>query len=559
VDLETICLKALEKDPDRRYQTAGQMAEDLRRYVNRFAIAARRAGPLRRMRKWVRRQPWLAAGLASALLAVCVAVWFGYQAYMAEERRRIEHDQHEEQLLAEKRRNVIERALVATVSGDFAAAQEYTRQAELLGASPGWVRTLNGVLAMHRGEFHEAVQELKQAVRLMPDSVAAKAMLASLHIYAGQFGRGEALLNEVESLEPVSWEDLLFKGEALGNRDPVRGLQLLDLALGRRESVLGRLIRAFIRGLRAEQTGDLEDAKLAVEDAAVARALIGDKPVAMSVSIYTHVLAASAYERLGDAKKRKEHLGSAARDVAALKPIRDRGRALDLVDPGLYYEYVGQEDAALEEWRRGAGTGNPMVVNCYLAALWGRGEFGKALEACERVAEQTKGTDAEVSRVYVLAELDRARAHRSYQKLIERTSGKNLTFTPCAVYSTIPRLLGNNKGADTFSQELRRSIRLYPPGRAAWSQAVLDYNCGLLSDDRLFAAAGPSRWDQCAAHFQVAFRHLADGQRKVAREHFRAVLAYGGTLNFFELPWSRAFLARMEKDPTWPRWIPVED
>ena len=32
-DLETICLKALEKDPDRRYQTAGEMASDLREYL----------------------------------------------------------------------------------------------------------------------------------------------------------------------------------------------------------------------------------------------------------------------------------------------------------------------------------------------------------------------------------------------------------------------------------------------------------------------------------------------------------------------------------------------
>src|SRR6516162_7766618 len=46
VDLETVCLKALEKDPDRRYQMAGAMADDLRRYVNRFAITARRAGPI---------------------------------------------------------------------------------------------------------------------------------------------------------------------------------------------------------------------------------------------------------------------------------------------------------------------------------------------------------------------------------------------------------------------------------------------------------------------------------------------------------------------------------
>src|SRR5207245_986965 len=84
-DLETICLKALDKDPDKRYQTAGQMAEDLRRFVNRFAIAAKRAGPIERLRKWVRRHPALAGALLVAVLAVAAAGAFAYRAHTAEQ------------------------------------------------------------------------------------------------------------------------------------------------------------------------------------------------------------------------------------------------------------------------------------------------------------------------------------------------------------------------------------------------------------------------------------------------------------------------------------------
>src|SRR5260370_31298463 len=72
-DLETICLKALDKDPDKRYQTAGQMADDLRRFVNRFAIEAKRTGPIERLRKWVRRHPALAGALLVAAPALATA------------------------------------------------------------------------------------------------------------------------------------------------------------------------------------------------------------------------------------------------------------------------------------------------------------------------------------------------------------------------------------------------------------------------------------------------------------------------------------------------------
>ena len=63
-DLETITLKCLEKDPQRRYATALELADDLRRYLDGEPIRAQPVGPLERGLKWVRRRPLEAGFLA---------------------------------------------------------------------------------------------------------------------------------------------------------------------------------------------------------------------------------------------------------------------------------------------------------------------------------------------------------------------------------------------------------------------------------------------------------------------------------------------------------------
>jgi WD40 repeat protein/serine/threonine protein kinase len=69
-DLETICLKCLEKEPSRRYGSAEAMAEDLERWLRHEPIQARAIGTIGRFGKWTRRNPGTALLLLIASLAV---------------------------------------------------------------------------------------------------------------------------------------------------------------------------------------------------------------------------------------------------------------------------------------------------------------------------------------------------------------------------------------------------------------------------------------------------------------------------------------------------------
>jgi tRNA A-37 threonylcarbamoyl transferase component Bud32 len=80
-DLETICLKAMAKSPQRRYATAREMADDLRRFLAGEPITARPVGRLERGWRWCRRNPALAASLMVA--AVLLLAGTGVSSYFA--------------------------------------------------------------------------------------------------------------------------------------------------------------------------------------------------------------------------------------------------------------------------------------------------------------------------------------------------------------------------------------------------------------------------------------------------------------------------------------------
>ncbi|KAF0244917.1 MAG: protein kinase family [Planctomycetota bacterium] len=79
-DIETICLKALDKSPEKRFQSGEEFAADLDRFIKGDPISARRSGAIEKGARWARKRPALVASVGAALSVALVAgivIWRG--------------------------------------------------------------------------------------------------------------------------------------------------------------------------------------------------------------------------------------------------------------------------------------------------------------------------------------------------------------------------------------------------------------------------------------------------------------------------------------------------
>jgi WD40 repeat protein/tRNA A-37 threonylcarbamoyl transferase component Bud32 len=126
-DLETICLKAMAKDPRRRYPTASDLAEDLRRFLKGIPIQARPVGSAEKLWRWSQRNP-VVAGLTVGLI-LTLALGKGVSIYFA-----ILANSRAREAIAQKERADISTADAvrekARADDEAAAAHEQAAKAE---------------------------------------------------------------------------------------------------------------------------------------------------------------------------------------------------------------------------------------------------------------------------------------------------------------------------------------------------------------------------------------------------------------------------------------------
>jgi eukaryotic-like serine/threonine-protein kinase len=205
-DLETIILKAVAREPARRYATAAAMADDLRRFLEGRQIQARQASAPERLARWLRRNPWLAAFLVALVLGLVGSTWLAVLATQAERAARLaegatrkERDRAEDETQKTKRSEAEVRAVLDFFQNKIMAAARPEGQEGGLGkdvplraavdaaergigksfegqpAVEASIRNTLGETYYYQGDMDRAIRQYAQALALRRQVLGADA------------------------------------------------------------------------------------------------------------------------------------------------------------------------------------------------------------------------------------------------------------------------------------------------------------------------------------------------------------------------------------------------
>lgn len=574
-DLETICLRAMEKEPARRFSSAADMGRDLRRYAEDFPIASRRVGPLGRMARWVRRNRALASALAAAVL-VAVLAPLVLVLFHALANRRIEAAENR---VYEDYREVapIREALgwASRVGGDRDRA-DIVRAATYVRENPRLASEIIDALLEREPEHRDAMYLLAWCCLRRAESEGPAMQTRALEVLRKADGLG------IAGRETSALGDF-FHGVALMGYDAISARTCFEAAGNSRSG----FTQAALHKARAENTAiyflRTLDYYVASQRSLefICQGLQKKAAYPRYLLAFSHSLAGEVLGERGDAAARDRAFSDAviwAKSAQGVEPDNPRGyighaqvleamawfenqdrnllevvacyHRLDRLPPGCVRPSDKQEreryEARIQFWLGNDSQAEALAKNRYGDGVPPQAESWFDFEGVliRSLLLRTSGNEAAARLL-----LEKTRSDFAEQAMILAAAWR-LNF------STVP-VSHKVAGAD-FDK------RLSDGWTPAWTRKLHQYCEGNLDWAELFAAAriettwpGDDRRRLSAAYFHRGVIELAAGRRSEARDSFLRSWEMRDFENYCYL--SKLILLKLDRDPNWPHWIKPSD
>jgi len=375
-DLETISLKCLQKDPSKRYATAGDLADDLERFRAGQPILARPVGGIERLVRWCKRNPRI-AGLSAAVVVLLVAgtvVSSALAVGMARERNQKETERlraEEARELADIRRGEAEAAKLEAQKN----ADEVLKQSKLALKSFGTlidevqkqIADSPGTQALKLKLLETALDGLDKVAKSDEDSRLLGQTMAAAYMRIGQIfqqlGQSEKAFAQYEKCHAII--------KALAERDPEGPVAQANLAAT--FTVLGEMSLELRRDMKASL--DYYQQALALRQKGV-----NQPPDEKLDPIKLRQDLAESHTRVGVTYLRLGEPGRAAGYFQDALKIREELAANDEKNLPFQLDVARSHSALAEVHFRSREW--PVATE----------HFGKALAICERVQQSEPGS-----------------------------------------------------------------------------------------------------------------------------------------------------------------------
>ncbi len=356
-DVETVCLTAMDRDPHRRYQTAGALARDLGNLLTHHPIEARRLGVGVRLVRWAQRHPRLsAAALAGMALTSVGGVVFSQR----------------------------ERAHGVALAAERDVARDHARDlrqlaGEFLFDFHGAIEALPGATAARRLVIERAQRLLDKLIALRSEDPSVSRDLGLAHLRLGHLLgiSGKGSLGDATAAE----HHLAAARDILASLPDTDDAVLRD---ARRQLV-------FAQGRLDLQQGELDAAEAQLGAAVeLARAIAADRGTVdaqLDAAEAERALARVTYLRGDDAvalaeRQRLVRVCEAIADTAGAHDRAERNVVLALRDAAESLLHAGQQAESLQHYQRAAERAEQLVVRApahvHHRQLWVQVEAGAA-------------------------------------------------------------------------------------------------------------------------------------------------------------------------------------